>query len=548
MQFASPCDPRTRRFVTPSRLVWQTVGECAPLNVALLLQAASGQATYPPPPCCTLPPGAGLLLDFGRELAGGLRLVTGAPADQRPVPLRVRFGESVSEAMGEPNNDHAIHDHLCRLPWCGQHEVGNTGFRFVRLDVPADGRPVELAAVQAVSLMLELPRQGAFTCSDPRLNQIWDTAADTVQLCMQDFIWDGVKRDRLVWLGDLFPEQRVISTVFGAHDSVPRSLDHIRDVTPLPRWMNTISTYSLWWILVHRDWYLYHGHADYVREQRDYLRPLLECLLGYVKTDGGLAEIGASFLDHPSALRPDAVRAGVHALLVMALESGAELCDLTADADLAARCRAGARQLRRTVPPVDPTSKSASCLLALSGLVDPVTVNRECLAREPLTGVTTFFGYFMLQARAAAGDYDGALEVIRNYWGGMLDLGATSFWEDFDMAWLDNAARIDELVPEGRVDVHRDRGNFCYKGWRHSLCHGWAGGPAAWLTEHVLGLRPAAPGCAAVSVTPHLGGLTFAEGVLPTVHGPVRVRHVRQADGSVQSEVQAPADVRVVRA
>ncbi len=113
---------------------------------------------------------------------------------------------------------------------------------------------------------------------------------------------------------------------------------------------------------------------------------------------------------------------------------------------------------------------------------------------------------------------------------------------------LDNAARIDELVPAGRVDVHRDRGNFCYKGWRHSLCHGWAGGPAAWLTEHVLGIRPTAPGCAAVSITPHLGTLTFAEGVLPTVHGPVRVRHVRRASGDVTSEVQAPAAVQVVRA
>lgn len=89
---------------------------------------------------------------------------------------------------------------------------------------------------------------------------------------------------------------------------------------------------------------------------------------------------------------------------------------------------------------------------------------------------------------AAAGNYEGALERIREYWGAMLDLGATTFWEDFDMAWLP-AGRIDEPVPAGMRDLHRECGAYCYKGFRHSLCHGWASGPTAWLTEYVLGCR-----------------------------------------------------------
>lgn len=40
-------------------------------------------------------------------------------------------------------------------------------------------------------------------------------------------------------------------------------------------------------------------------------------------------------------------------------------------------------------------------------------------------------GYYILTARAMAGDYEGCLEAIREYWGGMLSLGATTFWEDF---------------------------------------------------------------------------------------------------------------------
>jgi len=42
-----------------------------------------------------------------------------------------------------------------------------------------------------------------------------------------------------------------------------------------------------------------------------------------------------------------------------------------------------------------------------------------------------FYGYYMLNARAEAGDYQGAMDNIREYWGSMLDLGATTFWEDF---------------------------------------------------------------------------------------------------------------------
>ena len=47
----------------------------------------------------------------------------------------------------------------------------------------------------------------------------------------------------------------VIATVFGNHSIVRESLDYVRDRTPLPQWMNGISSYSLWWLLIHADWY-----------------------------------------------------------------------------------------------------------------------------------------------------------------------------------------------------------------------------------------------------------------------------------------------------
>jgi alpha-L-rhamnosidase len=86
-------------------------------------------------------------------------------------------------------------------------------------------------------------------------------------------------------------------------------------------------------------------------------------------------------------------------------------------------------------------------------------------------GFSTFYGYYVLNAMALAENYQGAINSIKEYWGAMLDLGATTFWEDFNIDWIENAARIDEIVPDDKIDIHASYGDYCYVGLRHSLCH-----------------------------------------------------------------------------
>ena len=151
----------------------------------------------------------------------------------------------------------------------------------------------------------------------------------------------------------------------------------------------------------------------------------------------------------------------------------------------------------------------------------------------------------MLRAMALAGNYQGALDVIRTYWGAMLDVGATTFWEDFNMEWLPDAGRIDELVPAGKKDIHGNYGAYCYQGFRHSLCHGWASGPTSWLSEYVLGVQVVEPGCRTVRIIPHLGDLEWVEGTFPTPYGVIEIRHEKGADGRVISHINAPEEIRV---
>ena len=185
--------------------------------------------------------------------------------------------------------------------------------------------------------------------------------------------------------------------------------------------------------------------------------------------------------------------------------------------------------------------------MALTGLMDKGKANQEYLSYNGSHGFSTFFGFFMLEAMAAANNYQGAMNVIREYWGAMLDLGATTFWEDFNMKWLPNAAPIDEIVPEGKKDIHGDYGDYCYKGFRHSLCHGWASGPTYWLSRHVLGICPMEPGFKTVSIRPNLGDLEWVEGTYPTPYGEIKVRHEKGADGKVKSQIEVPEGVKVVK-
>ncbi len=546
-------DPRVRTFITPSRVVWQS-GDGVE-NAGALLQKRSGQITLDASNPCVLDSRKGkaaILLDFGVELNGGVQIMAWHSKDNQPVRVRVRFGESASEAMAElggrqnATNDHAIRDQTTLVPWLGTAEIGNTGFRFVRIDLVDDDSFVQLKSVRAVFVYRDLDYLGSFRCSDERLNRIWQTGAYTVHLNMQDYLWDGIKRDRLVWVGDMHPETETIFAVFGADAIVPDSLDLVRDETPLPRWMNGISSYSMWWVLLHHTWHHYTGDAAYLQQQRTYLTGLLAQLAACVGPDNRETLPAHRFLDWPSSENKAAIHAGLHSLLVMTLRAGAELCDVLDEPATRRKCLDSVEKLLKHTP--DPAgSKQAAALMALAGLADAGKLNREVLAVDGPQRMSTFYGYYVLQARAMAGDYQGAIDVIRQYWGAMLDLGATTFWEDFDLQWTKNAGRIDELVPEGKKDIHGDFGNYCYVGFRHSLCHGWASGPTAWLSEHVLGVRIVEPGGIVVRIQPHLADLDWAEGTFPTTKGIIKVRHEKKADGTIETKIDAPKGITIRR-
>jgi len=549
-------DELKREFVGPSRLVKLPAEQCSGVtNAEALLQPFDGQLAVSSPDVCVLSTREGrrgaVLVDFGRELCGGIELAAPIRGNQKAMKVRVCLGESVSEALSDVNaegatatNEHSLRDFTIDMPWLGTLEVGNSGFRFALIELLEPEAELPLRAVRAVLRYRDLPYLGSFVSSDKRLNDIWTTGAYTVHLNMQNYLWDGVKRDRLVWVGDLHPEVMTIANVFGNYDVVKKSLDFARETSPLPGWMNGIAAYSMWWVIIHRDLCLYSGDIEYLKQQLDYMGRLVDCFADGL--DGNKENYGGAqrLLDWPTSDKPDVIHSGYQSLLVMAMEAVGQIAEWTGDNILKVKGDNLLKKIRKHNPPTGGAKQSAALAL-LSGMARDRRVERDVILAGGASGFSTFYGYYMLEALAAEGAHDEAVGILSEYWGCMLDLGATTFWEDLDYEHGLKAARIDEIVPEGAFDIHKSSGDYCYKGHRHSFCHGWASGPTPWLSRHVLGVRPVKPGFEEVVIEPHLGSLESVEGTVPTPKGIIRVKHTKQPDGTVRTETELPEGVRL---
>lgn len=554
-------DELTRVFISPVRVMWtsDSSGELIK-NTEVLLKMGNSQSDMSRiTKFCSIKSTetdtSSILLDYGKELHGGLQLVMGGSSRREPSLVRIRFGESVGEAnsttynsdwlMGFSTDDHAKRDIIMEIPRSGLIEIGNTGFRFVRIDLLQANTTINLKEARAILRYRDIPYLGSFKSSNPRLDSIWMTGAYTTHLNMQEYLWDGIKRDKLVWLGDFHPELVTITKVFGYNEVVPRSLDLACEQYPLPNWMNGMSSYSMWYLIIHHDWYMQNADIDFLKKHREYIVGLIDLIDSKIGEDGTETLSRFRFLDWPSTPNMEGVEGGYRALLIWALKDAKKLSEILGEKESAKTCDLAIEKLNRKVEGHN-NLKQAAALMAVAGILDPEKACNEVIAVDGAKRFSTFYGLYMLDALSMAGKYDTALNIISDYWGGMLDMGATTFWEDFNVEWMENSARLDEFTPKGMNDIHGSFGAYCYPSYRHSLCHGWSSGVTAWLTENVLGIKVMEAGCRTLKIEPHLGDLEWVEGTFPTPLGIVKVKHTKLSNGKIETKVDAPKGIKII--
>lgn len=545
-------DKMKKDYLLPVRIVWHSEGMD---NTDILLtnteeQPRMGQGVVAR---ASTQEGkkAAVLLDFGSEISGGARIVTRMGTDKQGALVRLRFGESVQEAMtplGEKNgvNHHSTRDMVVPLPLLSCTEWSQTGFRFLYLEIETPDVYIEFGAIHGIFTYRDIPYYGTFECNDVRVNKIYQTSAYTVHLNMQNMLWDGVKRDRLVWIGDMHPEMMAIRTVFGHQEVLDDSLRYVAETNPIPDYPNHMTTYGMWYILILKDWYMHNGRLELVEELKGYWMPLLKQLMNLVHDEYPILvedELKRGFFfDWPTQGMNEASGAGIYALLAITLDGGAYLCKAVGDTETSDLCRIK-RKLLDDNRNAHHNMKQVIAMMNLAGHISDKEA-ATLLTKDGGKGMSTFQSYYILKAASQTAGITSALDMMREYYGAMLDVGATTFWEDFDLDWMREGATIEEVLPEGAYDIHGDNGRFCYTGFRHSLCHGWSAGPTAFLAEEVLGIKILSPGCKKVSICPQLGDLEWVKGTYPTPYGNIYVEASR-CGGQTETKICVPEGVEI---
>lgn len=153
-------------------------------------------------------------------------------------------------------------------------------------------------------------------------------------------------------------------------------------------------------------------------------------------------------------------------------------------------------------------------------------LKRDIAARGDALSTGIFGTQYLLEYLSSHGDADLAGRIVTHEgfpgWFSMLDAGATTLWEDWEL--------------ERNVDAH-------------SNCHPMFGSCEQWFLRYVLGIAVAedAVGCDRVRLQPHaVAGVTSASGHLDTPHGRISISWKLDPNGKMQVTKQIPNGITIV--
>jgi alpha-L-rhamnosidase len=521
---------------------------------ALTDASASAYAEIQPAPPGQTPY---VILDMGREVDGYLQFSV-----ESTHPARIDIGWSEMMVNGDITADEPGGNYVAQyfvVPGI-QHWTmwGWHGLRFVELSFPNLSAPLKFRVGLRFSTA-NLSHAGSFESSSPLLTRLWQMGAYTFQLCTLDGTMDCPTREQHQWLGDGEVELRVNGVADGNLDLTRKFLlDAARDAwrdgaIPMVSDMggNTsilIDDYIFSYINALREYYLETGDKDFILRLYPSIVRAMMWFQNFRQPDGLLGAMPYwVFLDwsNPDKKGESAI---LNALYAHTLENAAYLADLARDPyhakifrDDSAAIRAvfnqrfwdssrglyvdawdRGRQSDRVgqlanadaiLYGLAPPDRTAAILATITdpsrvhpGGFNPATGQFEITGQAKPSGNTiiqaqTYGMFFVLETLAEHGDAAKVRRYIEKFWGPMVAAGNDTFWENFVQA-------------------------------SGTSCHAWSAAPTYFLTTLILGVRPTKPGYAEYSVAPHPAGLEWAKGIVPTVHGKIRVNWTwEKADG-----------------
>ncbi|MBW4026118.1 MAG: alpha-L-rhamnosidase [Acidobacteria bacterium] len=483
----------------------------------------------------------GLTLDFGREVTGRVELISDSDNE---ATVSIQYGES----QGEVNDGPYLGVNLLRIPPHGSAHGPKSAFRYARIRFLSGGSELRFKAIHLEDIYYPVNYAGSFESSDPLLNRIWETGAYTVHLCMQDDIWDAPKRDRGRWMGDTDISGHVSDTIFFDHFLLKDTMSRLVGDVPVQEHVNGIPGYSAFWVTELQNYYRHTGDKQFLEKVHPQLSQLLQVMDKEFDAQNQFTNRTHAwlFVDWAINLYGDnpEVRQATTLEYYRAYVDGANLLKELGDTSNADHFKSRAAQLKKAAQrslwsqsdgDFGPRWQT-NAMAVLSGVADPdqygsIWTNVLSKVGEPTFRpnlITPYYGAYVLDAMAKMDHRDAALKWIREYWGGMIDEGATTFWEAYDPSWPKDNPHLD-LQADGRA------------GYFVSMAHGWSAAPTYWLMEQVLGIQPVAEGFSRVVIRPDLLDLKWARGQEPTPEGPLKVE--LHAENGMKASIDVPAGV-----
>jgi hypothetical protein len=472
---------------------------------------------------------ATVILDFGREITGfGWLDVEGNEGAIIDVAYSERL---VSGRVQSVVQNTAYADRYILKGGRQRHEVYDwKGYRYIQMTFRNLTRPLLIHGVGSTFTSYPVEDIGSFGCSDPKVSRIWEVGAYTQQLCMHDALMDCPWREQQQWLGDGRVQLLIIQNAFGDR-AMPRKFIEQFAEAQLPSGMipnvslrtNFMVDYALWWVQGVLDVLLFDGDVEFAKSVFPNIVRLMDWFEPYRNDDGFVEDVkGTTFIDWANVGKKG-ICAPLNAIYYLVLQAAAEIARVTGNSSHAEQWSERARAIEKVFhyqfwdqgrgfyadnvisgQRTEMFSQHTQAMAALTGLsrVDDSDLLTRTLEDRNLVRTEPYFSFYLLEALARCGLAQRGLDFIRERWCAMLDQGATSFWEEWQVTGTFRGGR---WLPRPR-----------------SHCHAWSAAPTAWLSRYVLGVRVESMD-GSIIIEPQPCGIDRAYGTVPTRYGPVKI-------------------------
>lgn len=456
----------------------------------------------------------GTLYDFGKEVYGYL-LIDSSTDDK----LHVSYGESLSEAVD------------IKFSTVQEDISGKTSYRlrpraFRYIFIPGSHSDLK---VSADFEYLPLEYKGSFHSDSDDVNKIWDMCAYTLLLTSREVQLEAVKRDRWLWGGDAYQAYKFNNYLFFDKEIIRRSTIALRGKEPVYEHINTIADYSLFWIIGLYEYYLFYKDDEFIKFIYPKAVSLLDFCRKRVNGEGFIKRVSGDwiFIDWANIDKSgESCISAEQMLYIAANNSMAKLSEIVGDDK--SKFEKEAQILKEKVNAffwdgekgayidnyesgkrnVTRHANIFAILYDIASKEQAESICKNVLFNDEIEKITTpYFEGYELEVMGKLSEFDFIENKIRTYWKGMLDLGATTVWEEFD--------------PSLTGDEHYA---MYGKKYDKSLCHAWGAAPIYLLGRFFMGVYPTSPGFETFSVKPHLGGFGFIEGCVPITGGEVKIK------------------------